>query len=118
MATESGGKVQLLSSIPALDTFTSAGMEVINDEGEFDFNTEEAAAIIEKYADAYAAGAMPAEALTGDYGGNAEAYIRRRSPSPPAAPASRPTSPRTPRRCWRTPSPRSVSASLRSMCRD
>ena len=78
VATESGGKVQLLSSIPALDTFTSAGMEVINDDGEFDFNTDEAAAIIEKYADAYAAGAMPAEALTGDYGGNAEAYIQEK----------------------------------------
>ena len=78
VATESGGKVQLLSSIPALDTFTSAGMEVINDKGEFDFNTDEAAAIIEKYADAYAAGAMPAEALTGDYGGNAEAYIQEK----------------------------------------
>ena len=78
VATESGGKVQLLSSIPALDTFTAAGMEVINDEGEFDFNTDEAAAIIQKYADAYAAGAMPAEALTGDYGGNAEAYIQEK----------------------------------------
>ncbi len=78
VATESGGKVQLLSSIPALDTFTAAGMEVINDEGEFDFNTDEAAAIIEQYADAYAAGAMPAEALTGDYGGNAEAYIQEK----------------------------------------
>jgi len=78
VATESGGKVQLLSSIPALDTFTAAGMEVINDKGEFDFNTDEAAAIIDKYADAYAAGAMPAEALTGDYGGNAEAYIQEK----------------------------------------
>lgn len=78
VATESGGKVQLLSSIPALDTFTAAGMEVINADGEFDFNTDEAAAIIQKYADAYAAGAMPAEALTGDYGGNAEAYIQEK----------------------------------------
>lgn len=78
VATQSGGKVQLLSSIPALDTFISAGMEVINDEGEFVFNTEEAATIIEKYAEAYAAGAMPAEALTGDYGGNAEAYIQEK----------------------------------------
>ncbi|KQZ24004.1 hypothetical protein ASD43_06325 [Microbacterium sp. Root553] len=78
VADESGGKVQLLSSIPALDTFTSAGMEVIDDDGEFDFNTDEAAAIIQKFADAYAAGAMPAEALTGDYGGNAEAYIQEK----------------------------------------
>ncbi|MBT2483794.1 MULTISPECIES: ABC transporter substrate-binding protein [unclassified Microbacterium] len=78
VAQESDGKVQLLSSIPALDTFTSAGMEVIDEEGEFVFNTDEAAAIIEKFADAYAAGAMPAEALTGDYGGNAEAYIQEK----------------------------------------
>nr|WP_314844470.1 extracellular solute-binding protein [uncultured Microbacterium sp.] len=78
VATQSGGKVQLLSSIPQLETFTSAGLEVINDEGEFDFNTDEAAEIIDKYADAYAAGAMPAEALTGDYGGNAEAYIQEK----------------------------------------
>lgn len=53
-------------------------MEVIDDKGEFDFNTDEAAKIIEAYADAYAAGAMPAEALTGDYGGNAESYIQEK----------------------------------------
>lgn len=78
VASESGGKVQLLSSIPGLDTFTSAGIEVIDDKGEFVFNTDEAAAIVQAYADAYAAGAMPAEALTGDYGGNAEAYIQEK----------------------------------------
>ncbi len=78
VATESKGKVQLLSSIPALDTFTSEGIEVINDEGEFTFNSPEAVAVVQKYADAYKAGAMPAEALTGDYGGNAEAYIQKK----------------------------------------
>lgn len=78
VAEESDGDVQLLSSLPVLDTFASAGIEIMNEDGEFVFNTDEAVAIVERFAAAYQAGAMPAETLTGDYGGNAEAYLQEK----------------------------------------
>ncbi|UWF77389.1 MULTISPECIES: ABC transporter substrate-binding protein [Microbacterium] len=64
VATASNGKVQLVSSMPGVDTFISAGIPVMDEDGTFTFNTPEAEAIMQKYADAYAAGAMPAEALS------------------------------------------------------
>lgn len=76
VATDSQGKVMLVSSMPGLDTFISAGIPVIDDKGAFVFNTPEAVAIVQKYADAYKAGAMPAEALSGTYSGNAEMYLQ------------------------------------------
>lgn len=76
VATESGGKVQLLSSIPTLDTFAAADLPLIDEGGKFIFNSDEAVEIVQKYADAYKAGAMPAEALTDNYGGNAQSYIQ------------------------------------------
>ncbi|WP_040167682.1 ABC transporter substrate-binding protein [Microbacterium gorillae] len=75
---ESKGKVQLLSSIPTLDTFGAADIKLINDKGEFVFNSPDAVKIVEAYAAAYKAGAMPAEALTGSYGGNAQAFIQEK----------------------------------------
>lgn len=78
VATESDGSVQLLSSIPTLDTLMAEGIEIINADGEFVFNTPEAVEIVQKYADAYAAGAMPPEALTDTYGGNAQSYIQEK----------------------------------------
>ncbi|MFD5214403.1 ABC transporter substrate-binding protein [Microbacterium sp. NPDC058345] len=76
VATDSDGKVQLVSSMPGLDTFVAAGLPVMDADGTFAFNTAEAEAIVQKYADAYAAGAMPAEALTGSYAGNAEMFLQ------------------------------------------
>lgn len=76
VATDSGGRVQLVSSMPGLDTFVSAGIDIMDDEGTFVFDTPEAVEIVQQYADAYAAGAMPAEALTGSYAGNAEMYLQ------------------------------------------
>ncbi|WP_309126891.1 sugar ABC transporter substrate-binding protein [Microbacterium sp.] len=76
VATDSDGKVQLVSSMPGLDTFVAAGLPVMEADGTFAFNTPEAEAIVQKYADAYAAGAMPAEALTGSYAGNAEMFLQ------------------------------------------
>ncbi|PJJ71543.1 multiple sugar transport system substrate-binding protein [Diaminobutyricimonas aerilata] len=70
----SGGQMPLLSSMPTIDLFASSGIEVMNDDGEFVFNTDEAAAIVDQFASAYQAGALPAEALTGDYGGNADMF--------------------------------------------
>ena len=76
VATDSSGKVMLVSSMPGLDTFVSAGIKVIDDKGDFVFNTAAAEAIVQKYADAYKAGAMPPEALSGTYSGNAEMYLQ------------------------------------------
>ncbi|WP_029145893.1 ABC transporter substrate-binding protein [Microbacterium luticocti] len=76
VATESKGKVQLVSSMPGLDTFVSAGIPIMDKDGAFVFNTPEAEQIVQKYADAYKAGAMPPEALTGSYAGNAEMYLQ------------------------------------------
>lgn len=76
VAQESNGKVQLVSSMPGLDTFVAADIPIMKDDGTFVFNTPEAVDIVQKYADAYKAGAMPPESLTGSYGGNAEMYLQ------------------------------------------
>lgn len=78
IADESDGKVALLSSMPTLDTFMASGIPLLNDAGEFVFNTAEAAAIVDDVADAYSKGALPAEALTGDYAGNAAMFIQEK----------------------------------------
>lgn len=76
VAAESNGKVKLVSSMPGLDTFVSADIKIMDDDGTFVFNTPEAIEIVQQYADAYQAGAMPPESLTGSYGGNAEMYLQ------------------------------------------
>lgn len=78
VAADSNGKVKLVSSMPGLDTFVSADIDIMDDDGTFVFNTPEAVKIIEQYADAYKAGAMPPESLTGSYGGNAEMYLQEK----------------------------------------
>ncbi|MFT3798354.1 ABC transporter substrate-binding protein [Microbacterium sp.] len=70
----SGGTMPVLSSMPTLDVFESAGIATMNDDGEFVFNTPEAAEIVDEYKAAYDAGGIPAEALTGDAGGNADMF--------------------------------------------
>ncbi len=64
----------VLSSMPTLDLFSSSGIQVMNDKGDFVFNTPQAAAIVDQFRDAYKAGGVPAEALTGDFGGNADGF--------------------------------------------
>lgn len=76
VAAESDGEVMLVSSMPTIDMFIASGIELMDEDGAFVFNTPEAAALVQGYADAYAAGAMPAEALTGSYSGNAEMYLQ------------------------------------------
>lgn len=76
VAADSAGKTKIVSSMPGVDTFVSAGIKILEDDGTFVFNTPEAVEIVQKYADAYKAGAMPAESLTGSYGGNAEMYLQ------------------------------------------
>jgi multiple sugar transport system substrate-binding protein len=76
VAAESDGEVMLISSMPTIDMFIASGIELMDEDGAFVFNTPEAAELVQGYADAYAAGAMPAEALTGSYSGNAEMYLQ------------------------------------------
>lgn len=72
LAEEDTG-IQLISEMPGIGAVSNAGIEVFSD-GEFIFNSPDAVEFIQKYADAYAAGAMPPEALTGDYLGNSELF--------------------------------------------
>lgn len=76
VAAESDGDVMLISSMPTVDVFIANGIELMDEDGTFVFNTPEAAALVQGYADAYAAGAMPPEALTGSYAGNAEMFLQ------------------------------------------
>ena len=78
VAADSNGQVKLVSSMPGLDTFVAADIDIMDDDGAFVFNTPEAVQIVQQYADAYKAGAMPPESLTGSYGGNAEMYLQEK----------------------------------------
>ncbi len=70
----SGGRMPVLSTMPTIDVFSSAGIDIMNKDGEFVFNTDEAAKIVDQYRAAFEAGGIPQEALTGDYGGNADMF--------------------------------------------
>ncbi|NNG39755.1 sugar ABC transporter substrate-binding protein [Flexivirga sp. ID2601S] len=66
-----GGKQFLMSRKPNLYDIMSTGAPIMNSDGtKFTFNTDAAAAMIGKYADAYKAGYMPREVLSSDYQGN------------------------------------------------
>lgn len=65
----------LISRAPGIGDFTLEGIDILNDDGtEFVFNTPEAAAIIDRYAEAYANGEMPPTVLNADYLGNAQLF--------------------------------------------
>lgn len=71
---KSKGTLPLLSSMPTIELFGSRGIPIMNASGEFVFNTPDAAKILSEYKAAYDAGGLPAEALSGDYGGNADMF--------------------------------------------
>jgi len=65
----------LISRMPGIGDFTLEGIDVLNEDGtEFVFNTPEAAAIIDRYAEAYANKEMPPSVLNADYLGNAQLF--------------------------------------------
>ncbi|OKL49769.1 ABC transporter substrate-binding protein [Boudabousia liubingyangii] len=72
-AKNTNGEVRLISSMPNVDVFSNAGIEVFKD-GKFVFNNDQAVALLEKYIEAYKANAVVPEALNGDYTGNAIMY--------------------------------------------
>lgn len=74
-AENSNGEIRLVSTIPDITTLEDAGVEIFDGE-QFNFNTDEAAEVLEGYVDLYAAGAMPPEALNNDYAGNAALFTQ------------------------------------------
>lgn len=73
VAQATGGKVKLISEVPRSGTLSNAGIPIVKDN-KFVFNTPEAVALVEQYRKAYAAGAMPPEALNGNYLGNSALF--------------------------------------------
>jgi len=73
MAEKSGGKMPLISSLPGLGDFAAAGVKLF-DGTKFTFNTPEAAAVLQKYAELYKQKALPPEVLQNNYTGNAQMF--------------------------------------------
>lgn len=67
----------LMSRAPGLGDFTLEGIKILNSDGtKFVFNTNKAAALIDKYHDAYAGGLMPSTVLNSDYLGNSKLFTQ------------------------------------------
>lgn len=65
---QDGGKNPVVSSMPEI--------VITSTDKTFDFNTAENVAVVQKYAELYAAGAMPPEVLSNDYAGNTTLYTQ------------------------------------------
>ena len=77
MHDKTGGKEYLMSRLPGIGDFTNAGVKIISDDGKkFVFNTLEAAALLDKYRDAYKAGYLPRDILTQEYLGNSKLFTQ------------------------------------------
>jgi multiple sugar transport system substrate-binding protein len=77
MHDKTGGKEYLMSRLPGIGDFTNAGIKILSDDGKkFTFNTPEAAALLDKYRDAYKAGYMPRDILTNEYLGNSKLFTQ------------------------------------------
>lgn len=67
----------LISRVPGIGDFTLEGVDILNEDGtEFVFNTPDAAALVDRYAQAYANGEMPPTVLNADYLGNAQLFTQ------------------------------------------
>ncbi|MFI6600162.1 ABC transporter substrate-binding protein [Nonomuraea sp. NPDC050536] len=78
MHDKSGGKDFLLSSFPGASDITSTGTSWMTPDGKkFAFNTPQAAALLDKYRQAFKDGLFPPGILTSDYQGNAELFKKR-----------------------------------------
>ncbi|GAA2366854.1 ABC transporter substrate-binding protein [Nonomuraea africana] len=72
---KSGGKVYLMSRRPELGDLFKEGVKLMADDGKsFTFNTPEAAALLDKYRDAFKEGLLPRDVLTDTYAGNAKLF--------------------------------------------
>jgi multiple sugar transport system substrate-binding protein len=74
---KSGGKEYLMSRLPGIEDFTNAGVKILSDDGKkFTFNSPEAVALLDKYADAYKFGYLPRDILTQEYLGNSKLFTQ------------------------------------------
>ncbi|MFI9328427.1 ABC transporter substrate-binding protein [Kitasatospora sp. NPDC052868] len=75
MKEKSGGQTYLMSRKPGLGDLVNAGVKVMSDDGRsFTFNTPEAAALLDKYRDAFKEGLLPKDVLTNTYAGNSKLF--------------------------------------------
>ncbi|SPT53719.1 Cyclodextrin-binding protein precursor [Actinomyces bovis] len=70
--------VKLVSYMPGVTDFKNSGVPIFKD-GKFVFNTDAAAAIVDKFAAFYKNGAMPAEALNDDTADNAKMFTQEKA---------------------------------------
>jgi multiple sugar transport system substrate-binding protein len=71
----SGGKAYLMSRKPGLGDIANLGVSIISDDGKaLQFNTPAAAALLDKYRDAFKQGLLPQDVLTDAYAGNAKLF--------------------------------------------
>jgi multiple sugar transport system substrate-binding protein len=67
----------LMSRKPDATDFTRAGIPILSDDGKkFVFNTDQAAALVDRYRDAYQKGLMPSSVLNSDYQGNSKLFTQ------------------------------------------
>ncbi|AGL14321.1 ABC transporter substrate-binding protein [Actinoplanes sp. N902-109] len=67
----------LMSRKPTIVDFTLAGIPIVSDDGKkFVFNTDQAAALVDQYRDAFKAGLMPPTVLNSDYLGNSKLFTQ------------------------------------------
>ncbi|MEV4343093.1 extracellular solute-binding protein [Actinoplanes sp. NPDC049596] len=67
----------LMSRKPDVSDFVRAGIKITADDGKsFVFNTDQAAALVDQYRDAYAKGYMPPSVLNSDYQGNSKLFTQ------------------------------------------
>jgi multiple sugar transport system substrate-binding protein len=75
MHDNSGGKDFLMSRAPGLSDIANSGTKLMTDDGKkFAFNTPGAAAVIDKYTEAFKNGYMPSNVLDGKYEGNSTLF--------------------------------------------
>ncbi|GAA0448669.1 solute-binding protein [Paractinoplanes deccanensis] len=67
----------LMSRKPDVSDFVRAGVPIVSDDGKsFVFNTDQAAALVDQYRDAYAKGYLPPSVLNSDYQGNSKLFTQ------------------------------------------
>ncbi|MGK4579434.1 ABC transporter substrate-binding protein [Kitasatospora sp. HPMI-4] len=72
---KSGGQAYLMSRKPGLGDLFNAGVRIMAEDGKsFTFNTPEAAALLDRYREAYRQGLLPKDVLTDKYAGNAKLF--------------------------------------------
>ncbi|MFI8457132.1 ABC transporter substrate-binding protein [Kitasatospora sp. NPDC085464] len=75
MKEKSGGQTYLMSRKPGIGDLYNAGVKIMSDDGRsFTFNTPEAAALLDKYRDAFKEGLLPKDVLSNTYAGNTKLF--------------------------------------------